>query len=100
MTGFCRLFVGAATLATCATYGTIGQAWGGGYGTVTGQFVLEGAIPELKPFVAKGDSSVKDGAVCGKEGVPDESLVVDPATKGIANVFVYMPKAPRTFFPA
>jgi hypothetical protein len=99
MRGFCRLFVGAATLAFCATCGTIGQAWGDGYGTVTGQFVLDGKVPTLKPLVSKGDTTVKDGAVCGKEGVADESLVVDPGTRGIANVFVYMPKAPKDVFP-
>jgi hypothetical protein len=94
-----RWCVVATALSLWAVCGAAGRAWGDGYGTVTGQFVLDGAIPNLKPFVAKGDSSVKDAAVCGKQGVPDESLVVDPETKGIANVFVYMPKAPKDIYP-
>ena len=66
---------------------------------MTGQFVLEGPVPHLKPLVAKGDMAVKNADICGKQGVPDESLVVDSVTKGIANVFVYMPKAPADIFP-
>jgi hypothetical protein len=99
MTGFCRLFIGSATLTFCVTCGMNGQAQADGYGTVTGQFVLDGPIPTLKPLVSKGDTTAKDGAVCGKDGVADESLIVDPATKGIANVFIYMPKAPKDIFP-
>jgi hypothetical protein len=99
MTGFSRFVVGTAVLSVWATCGMVSQALADGYGTVTGQFVLDGPIPTLKPLVSKGDTTVKDGAVCGKDGVADESLVVDPATKGIANVFVYMPKAPKDIFP-
>src|SRR5258708_15842572 len=65
----------------------------GEFGTITGQFVLDGEIPRLKPRVEKGDLSVNDPAICAAADIPDESLVVDPATKGIANVFVYLPKA-------
>jgi hypothetical protein len=75
------------------------RVWGGDYGTVTGQFVLDGPIPTLAPIVAKGNLEVRDAAVCAKQNVPDESLVVDPVTKGIANVFVYMPKTPKDIFP-
>ena len=63
------------------------------YGTLTGQFVLDGAIPVLKPLVAKGDAGTKDAAVCAADTVPDDGLVVDPASKGIANIFVYIKKA-------
>ena len=87
-------------LSLWAACGPTDRAWGGGYGTVTGQFVLDGPIPEMQPLVAKGDTKVRDAAVCAKQGVPDESLVVDPATNGIANVFVYMPKAPKDIYPA
>jgi hypothetical protein len=99
MTGFSRFVVGTAVLSVWVTCGMGSQALADGYGTVTGQFVLDGEIPTLKPLVAKGDTTVKNGEVCGKEGVADESLIVDPDTKGIANVFVYMPKAPKDIFP-
>ena len=91
---------GAIALAFCAwTVCAPGRAAADGYGAVTGQFVLDGPLPNLKPLVAKGDSQAKDAAVCGMQGVPDESLVVDPETRGIANVFFYMPKAPADIYP-
>jgi|HubBroStandDraft_6_1064221.scaffolds.fasta_scaffold804760_1 hypothetical protein len=63
-------------------------------GTVAGQFILEGDIPKLAPLVKQGDTNVKNSEVCAKQEVPDESLVVDEGTKGIANVFVYLAKPP------
>jgi hypothetical protein len=68
-------------------------AAGGEFGAITGQFVLDGDIPELKPLVEMGDASVNNAAICAAADIPDESLVVDPRTKGIANVFVFLPKA-------
>ena len=62
-----------------------------GYGSIRGQFVLDGAILKLKPLVAK-KAAVKDAAVCSAQAVPNESLVVDPATRGIADVFIYLKK--------
>jgi len=94
----CRVLMAFAVLFVWAV-GPAENARAEGYGTVTGQFVLDGPVPELKPFVPKGDLQAKDAAVCAKTGVPDESLVVDPATKGVANVFVYMPKAPADIAP-
>jgi hypothetical protein len=93
------LCVVATAFSFWAACEATGRAWGDGYGTVTGQFVLDGPIPVAKPLVKQEDSTVKDAAVCAKKGVPDESLVVDPDTKGIANVFVYMPKAPKDIYP-
>jgi hypothetical protein len=65
----------------------------GEFGTITGQFLLEGEIPKLKPLVENGNMNINDPAICAAADIPDDSLVVDPATKGIANVFVYLPKA-------
>jgi len=67
----------------------------GEFGAITGQLLLEGDIPRLKPLVAKGDTKVNDPAICAAADVPDDTLVVDPKTKAIANVFVYLPKAER-----
>ncbi len=63
-------------------------------GTIEGQIVLEGDVPTLAPKVKKGDPTAKDPSVCAADDVPDESLVVDPATKGVANVIIYLRKAP------
>lgn len=61
-----------------------------GYGDLTGQFVLDGVAPKPIRLHMKGDPTVKDGAVCAAEDVYGDDLVVDDATKGIANIFVYL----------
>lgn len=55
------------------------------WGTLTGQFVLDGAAPSPSPVVV-----TKDQEVCGKHDLVDESLVVNSENKGIANVVVYL----------
>jgi hypothetical protein len=65
-----------------------------GWGDVTGQIVFGGDVPAVKDLIKKGDPTAKDGEVCAKEAVPSEELVVAPATKGIAHVFVYLRSAP------
>jgi hypothetical protein len=62
------------------------------YGTVTGQLLLEGEIPERKVLVAAG-AVVNGAAVCAAANILSDELLVNPETKGIANVFVYLPKA-------
>ena len=49
----------------------------------------------LPPVVEKGDVKVNDPAICAAADVPDDSLIVDPKSKGIANVFVYLQKAEK-----
>lgn len=68
------------------------------WGSVTGKVVIEGEIPDLPLLVTKGDASVKD-AVCRRHDVHDDSLLVDEETKGIANVFVFLPRAPADVHP-
>lgn len=59
-----------------------------GYGHVSGQFVLEGEIPNLAP-----PKITKDANVCATNPpLPDNTLIVDPKTKGIANIVVYVDK--------
>lgn len=74
---------------------TVGFA--GEVGSYKGTIVFDGAAPEVKLIHKMGDASVKDAAVCSAKDMPNESLVVDPKTKGIANVFVYLAKAPAGF---
>ena len=59
------------------------------WGTLKGQALFDGEIPKLQPLIA--------GA--GGIQVEDESLIVDPKTKGIANVVVYLQKRPRAVHP-
>jgi hypothetical protein len=62
-----------------------------------GRVVLKGTAPKLPPLVAQG-APVKD-AICSKEAVPNQSVVVGPEG-GVANVFVYLKKAPKGEIPA
>ena len=41
------------------------------------------------------DTTGKDSEVCGKHKIPDESLLVDPKSKGIANALVFARKTSR-----
>lgn len=76
---------GAAESATeTATAGT-------GWGSLKGRFVLAGDPPPAKNLSTGG----KDGAVCDVMPIPDESLVVDPTTKGIRHVVIYARKVSR-----
>ena len=71
----------------------------GDWGTIRGRVLAGGPVTPLKLLVTKGDAAAKDSTVCAAEDVPDESLVVDIATGGIANVVVYLQKKPATVHP-
>ena len=91
----CALIV---VLSACLPAISNTEARAQGWGSVEGQFVLEGEVPELAPLVKKGDA-VRDAEVCAAKDVPDQTLVVDPETKGIANIFIYMRRAPSSVHP-
>jgi len=63
----------------------------GGFGTLKGRVVFQGTAPVLPALIQKGQN-VKD-AVCAKETIPDQKLVVD-GTGGVANVVVFLARAP------
>lgn len=87
----CVSFVVACLLPAILLQMSADSVRADGYGNITGQFVLDGPIPKLKPLIAK-KAAVKDAAVCSAQPVPNESLVVDPKTRGIADVFIYLKK--------
>ncbi len=72
-----------------------------GYGTLYGTVTLDGTFKELPMLVAKGDPSLKqeDRAVCAVSDIPDESLVVNSANKGLANVVIFLEKRPANIKP-
>lgn len=72
-----------------------GQAQAQGWGSISGRFVLEGEVPSVAPLVAKGDPNAKDAAVCAAQDVPNEALLFNKENNGIANVVVYMRRAPK-----
>lgn len=63
---------------------------GTGWGTLKGKFLFDGAPPPVG-FISTGG---KDPDMCG-DRVPDQSLVVDPATKGISNIVIFARKVSR-----
>lgn len=82
--------------AAAPTGGAAGSA--SGWGTIKGRVVWGGSgLPEVKELTV-----TKDEAHCKAAGpIPDETIVVDKETKGVANVFVYLvkPKAIHDSFP-
>src|SRR5215217_4053790 len=88
-------FVFLATLLAAVAFLTNRPAAADDYGTLKGQFILKGAVPEPTLIVKKGDPNTKDPEVCAVTDLYDDELVVDKDTKGIANIFVYLNAAPK-----
>jgi plastocyanin len=76
---------------------TVTSADAGGFGAIMGRVVLTGTPPALALLVAKG-ADVKDKEVCAAEDMPDERLVLGEGN-GVANTFVYLPRAPKNGKP-
>lgn len=74
-----------------------GTTGGSGPGNLVGRFVLDGNAPNLSALVAQG-ASVKDAEFCSANAVPDQSLVVGDGG-GIANIFIFLDKAPKGYEP-
>lgn len=72
-----------------------------GYGTLVGTVTYEGDAKPLPPLVAQGDATLKpeDRAVCAVQPVPNESLIVNAANKGLANVVIFLDKRPVNIKP-
>ena len=73
--------------------------FGEDYGSVSGQFLYDGEAPAPKILVAESDPTAKDSAVCAAHAIQSEELVIDAETKGIANIFIYLLKAPKSVHP-
>lgn len=66
---------------------------GGDPASVLGRIVLDGTAPQLPALFSKGGAKA-DPTVCAKDSaIPDESLVLGGGGE-IANVFIYLDKAP------
>lgn len=66
---------------------------GSGPGSFSGRVVLTGNAPDLGLIFAKG-ANIKDPEVCSAVDMPNEKLVTG-ADNGVANVFIYLQKAPK-----
>lgn len=91
-------------LATLAVVVVPFQATAQKYGTLRGRFVLKDAVPKRAFIILKGKrvdgGTVKNPKVCAAKDLKSDSLIIDPKTKGIGNVFVYLPEKPATVHPA
>lgn len=76
----------------------IGSAHADDWGTISGQIVVEGDVPDPVLLFAK-DDDIKDKEVCATKDHYAEVLIVDPQTKGLANVFIYLAKKPKLIHP-
>ncbi len=68
------------------------------WGTLDGRFQIDRFV-EIPPISKAGNAQLKDKEVCGKLDISDESLVVNAENLGIANIFVFLPKAPGQIHP-
>jgi hypothetical protein len=91
-----QLRVTLASAGGAAGAGEAAAATGTGWGTLKGRFTFAGSPGAPKPLVVD-----KDTEVCSKAGMKllDRSLLVDPSTKGLANVVVFARKASRVRNP-
>jgi len=83
----------SAAADAAATPGTTTEvATGQGVGTLRGKVEFNGSFSPLPPLYLKG-ADVKDAAVCAAVEAPNETILVKDG--GLANVFVYLRKAPK-----
>ena len=68
------------------------------WGTIEGQFVLDGKI-DVPVLFPKGAANVVAKAPTCVQDIPDDSLIVNPTNNGVANVFIYLNKAPADIHP-
>ncbi len=87
------VFLPADSAATAEAADAAETTEAAGFGSVAGKVTLTGAFNPLAPLIKQG-AEVKDKEVCAAVEIPDERLVLGDGN-GVANVFVYLPKAPK-----
>lgn len=63
------------------------------WGSVEGQFIAAEDVENPPPLLQAA------GPTCRIPFVPDDSLVIHPENRGLANVFIYLSKAPQEVHP-
>jgi hypothetical protein len=67
-------------------------ATGTGWGTLKGKFVFDGTPPQMEPYNVNKDM---DACTIGGQAPPQETLLVDESSKGIANIAIFVRSASR-----
>ena len=88
-----QILLSAAVLFSCAV-SAVAEDWG----TITGQVLVKGDIPE-PVLLHQKDANIKDAAVCATADTYKDDLLIDKDSKGLANVFVYLTKKPKSVHP-
>ncbi len=88
----------AATEAVAAatTDGGPTEAAATGFGSFQGRVLIQGDLTSPPDLYAAG-SAPKDTSVCGVSAIPNETVVINNG--GLANVFIYLAKAPKNVPP-
>jgi hypothetical protein len=73
-----------------AQAGAAAPAAAGGFGTLKGRVIFQGAVPKLESLTAQAETKEP---ICAKAGIPNDKLVLGEGN-GVANVFIFLPKAP------
>jgi len=91
----------AGAVETSSAGETAAETEAAGYGNLVGTVTYDGASGERPPLVTVGDPKVKpdDKAVCAATPIPDETLLVNSANKGLANVVIFLEKRPANIKP-
>jgi plastocyanin len=84
----------SAVLSVAIASPAVAQDWG----TVTGQVIVSGNVPAAELLHRKG-AEIKDKEVCAADDTYKDDIVINAENKGLANVFVYLTKAPKTIHP-
>ena len=94
--GFALQLRSALGTSAAVSTDTTAAETGTGWGTLSGRFVFAGSPAEARALIVD-----KDTEVCSKDGVKlvDRSLVVDPGSKGVANVVIFARKTTRVRHP-
>jgi len=74
--------------------GSAAQVEVAGYGTLKGRVILEGSAPNLPPTIQQSQIKSQDVGVCLYEKIPRQTNFIVASDGALANVFVYLSKAP------
>ncbi len=69
------------------------------FADLQGRITFVGDDPQLPVKVTRGDAAARDAAVCAAEEIRDYRLTINPENKGVADVFIYLRRAPDKIKP-